>query len=120
VLPAGVPSPVLLSERRKGAQCELRLENISDVERLPMIRLARLPALAVLVLTSLLLTPCVVFAYLDPGTTGVLYQVGYFLFYGFLALLAILFRPIKAFFSARRKKDTGAKELGDAQPPDAA
>jgi hypothetical protein len=36
--------------------------------------------------------------YVDPGTTGMVFQFGYVLFYGFMAGLAFMLRPLKDFF----------------------
>jgi len=43
----------------------------------------------------LLLTVETAFAYIDPGTVGVIYQVGYLVFYGIVGLFLFFFRPIK-------------------------
>ncbi len=38
------------------------------------------------------------YAYIDPGTLGVVYQVGYLIFYGIVGIFLFFFRPIKALF----------------------
>jgi len=59
-------------------------------------------------------------AYLDPGTAGTVYQVGYFIFYGLLALAAIFMRQIKAFVRSLKARFGGARsatEPSEAGPP---
>ena len=49
-------------------------------------------------------------AYVDPGVTGMLFQMGYVAFYGALAFVAAFFRPIKMFFLTIKQKMFGAKD----------
>ena len=37
-------------------------------------------------------------AYIDPGSLGFIYQMGYLIFYGIVGVVIFFFRPIKAFF----------------------
>ncbi|MCE1245908.1 MAG: hypothetical protein LWY06_04625 [Firmicutes bacterium] len=46
-------------------------------------------------------------SYVDPGSLGATYQVGYIVFYAVLSFFAFLFSPIKRLFA----KLTGKKEL---------
>ncbi len=60
-------------------------------------------------------------AYVDPGTAGLLFQIGYAVFYGLLAALAFMFRPIKNFFSAlkaRFRRRTEPASHSDANDTD--
>ena len=60
-----------------------------------------------LFILSLTATPSL--AYVDPGTAGLLFQMGYVVVSSILAGLAFFFRPIKAFF---------LKIFGKAKPPE--
>lgn len=54
------------------------------------------------------------YAYIDPATMGTIYQVGYVFFYGFLAFLFFLFRPIKnLFLGIFRKIPTNETSTGE-------
>jgi hypothetical protein len=48
-------------------------------------------------------------AYVDPGTAGLLFQMGYIVITSIIAGLAWFFRPIKAFF---------LRLIGKAKPPE--
>jgi hypothetical protein len=49
-------------------------------------------------LLSILGFPHLVFFYIDPGTFGLIAQIGYMLLFGALSALLFFFRPIKALF----------------------
>ena len=49
----------------------------------------------------LILTATPSLAYVDPGTAGLLFQMGYIVVSSIIAGLAFFFRPIKAFFLKR-------------------
>lgn len=53
-------------------------------------------------------------AYVDPGTTGLLSQMAYLIFYGILATFGLFFRPIKnawnRIFKPRKRPDSGPAE----------
>jgi TRAP-type C4-dicarboxylate transport system permease small subunit len=57
-----------------------------------------------------LLTAAPSLAYVDPGTAGLLFQMGYIVITSIIAGLAWFFRPIKAFF---------LRLIGKAKPPEA-
>ncbi len=63
-------------------------------------------------LVLLCVTPAV--AYVDPGTTGLLSQMAYLIFYGILATFGLFFRPIKnawnRIFKPRKRPDSGPAE----------
>lgn len=50
-------------------------------------------------------------AYIDPGTLGVIYQVGYLIFYGIVGVLIFFFRPIKKLFLKIKAKITGKEQV---------
>lgn len=50
-------------------------------------------------------------AYVDPGVTGSIFQLGYVMFYAFVGMLAFFFRPIKMFFQ------TVSAKLGLSKKP---
>ncbi|MGE0489973.1 MAG: hypothetical protein AB7S38_12275 [Vulcanimicrobiota bacterium] len=62
----------------------------------------------------LVLAPLPCLAYVDPGTAGLLFQIGYAVFYGLLGALAFFFRPIKNFFLALKSKFTRSRGQTDA------
>jgi hypothetical protein len=68
------------------------------------------PVQTISLVTLLLIfsTQCA-FAYVDPGVTGMLFQMGYVVFYGALAVLAAFFRPLKIFFLTLKSKLFGKK-----------
>ena len=65
--------------------------------------------LAVLTLFFVVLLTSISYAYIDPGTLGVIYQVGYLVFYGIIGILIFFFRPIKNLFLKIKEKITGKK-----------
>ncbi len=67
------------------------------------------PNLMTAVIALVLLSARRAYGYIDPGTLGILSQVGYLVFYGLVAVLAFFFRPIKTFFLALLEKITGKK-----------
>jgi hypothetical protein len=64
--------------------------------------------LSLVSLMLVLSTQCAL-AYVDPGVTGMLFQMGYVAFYGALAVLAAFFRPIKIFVLTVKQKLFGGK-----------
>jgi len=64
-----------------------------------------------LMLVCALLIPKAVFAYMDPGIAGMLFQIGYIIFSGILVVIAFFLRPIRRFFSKKKEeKRTDDKE----------
>lgn len=59
----------------------------------------------------LILTAAPSLAYVDPGTAGLLFQMGYIVVSSIIAGLAFFFRPIKALF---------LRMFGKAKPPEIA
>jgi hypothetical protein len=67
---------------------------------------------------ALLSTPC--FAYLDPGTSAALFQVGQVVLTTIISALVLLFRPLQQlYWRIRGKLGRGAASAGDAETPSA-
>ena len=66
--------------------------------------------LVVVGIILILLVPAVAMAYVDPGTTGMISQMLYVLFYGALGLFFYFLRQIKQYVS--RLKESLAKLFG--------
>ena len=60
----------------------------------------------VLLLSGWLVVMCPgrAFAYLDPGTTGWLYQFGYYVFYSAIAFFLFFYKNVKLFFASIRQR----------------
>lgn len=55
-------------------------------------------------------------AYVDPGVTGSIFQLGYVIFYGFVGMLAFFFRPIKMFCQTVGAKLGLSKKTAETAP----
>lgn len=68
-----------------------------------------------------LLTATPSLAYVDPGTAGLLFQMGYIVVSSIIAGLAFFFRPLKAFFlkiTGKAKPPAASQETEDDEPED--
>ncbi|MEW6284520.1 MAG: hypothetical protein AB1758_38250 [Candidatus Eremiobacterota bacterium] len=64
----------------------------------------------------LLLLSAPALAYVDPGLTGAIYQMGYLMIYGFLGVMMFFFRPIANFYRATKAKLFGQKPAAEPTP----
>jgi len=64
-----------------------------------------------LIAICLIIYPCISYAYVDPGTGGLLYQILYALFYGLLASFFMFFSRLKNAVQRlfRRAKTSGSE-----------